>query len=212
MRRQLREQAEADGQEHRQLEATLQRLEIQLQEVATHQIDLEKHLSQIEEQRLHALDEVEARGERIQLLEQELTAARSAASQQCQKPRGRRPLTNTLLPLGAAVVGLSAGLSWQALLQHRAFSPGISRSSVTPGQQLLVQADQPSWLEVRTPAGRVLYVGELTGQKRFPLRDGLQVLAGRPDRVTVTTGQGPPRPLGSIEEVGWKSFAPADSQ
>jgi hypothetical protein len=72
---------------------------------------------------------------------------------------------------------------------------------------LVLQARQPSWLEVRSQAGgAVLFRGTLVGERRFALAQGLRVLAGRPDLVMVTRGGGAPQVLGPISAVRWINF------
>jgi hypothetical protein len=72
---------------------------------------------------------------------------------------------------------------------------------------LVLQARQPSWLEVRSQAGgAVLFRGTLVGERRFALAQGLRVLAGRPDLVMVTRGSGKPQVLGPISAVRWINF------
>ena len=89
-------------------------------------------------------------------------------------------------------------------------TPGASGASATGETSVLVlRALQPSWLEVRTAAGQVLFRGTLQGERRFPLSSELRVLAGRPDLVTA---QGPgqrAQVLGPIEAVRWRSFRPS---
>jgi hypothetical protein len=70
----------------------------------------------------------------------------------------------------------------------------------------VLQSSQPSWLEVRNAAGVTLFRGTFTGEKRFPMGEGLKVLAGRPDLVTATAGSQAPRSLGRIDQVVWRSF------
>ena len=85
---------------------------------------------------------------------------------------------------------------------------------------LVLDSRGPSWLEVTTGepstgepssgGGRLLFRGTLEGQRRFPLAEGVRVLAGRPDLVTVRIGAGPAQPLGPIDQVRWRRFtAPA---
>lgn len=77
-------------------------------------------------------------------------------------------------------------------------------------QNLTLKAVQPSWLEVRNAKGQQLFEGTFNGERSFPLAGGLQLLAGRPDLVQVSLGDGPPRPLGRIDQIRWVSFkAPA---
>ena len=84
-------------------------------------------------------------------------------------------------------------------------------SAKVPAEPVLVlQARQPSWLEVRSQVGgAVLFRGTLVGERRFALGQGLRVLAGRPDRVMVRQGRNAPKVLGPISAVRWFSFGAA---
>ena len=104
-----------------------------------------------------------------------------------------------LLGLGLAVL-LSQGL--RRLTEARVATPSPAVKPTT----LTLQADEPSWLEVRDLQGRGVYVGELLGSRRFPLAGGLQVLAGRPDLVRVQVGAEPVRVLGRVDQVMWQTF------
>jgi transcriptional regulator with XRE-family HTH domain len=133
------------------------------------------------------------------------------------------------LRLGA-LLALAAGVSlagWQ--LQRRtvvsgsASRPALSSSPAQSPQpkpqtqpqsqgqpQLLLQAQQPSWVEVRRQAdGAVLFRGTLSGERRFALDQDLRVLAGRPDLLLVSRDGGPAQLLGPISAVRWVSFAAA---
>jgi hypothetical protein len=67
-----------------------------------------------------------------------------------------------------------------------------------------------SWLAVRDASGRNLFEGQFKGERRFPLGQGLRVMAGRPDLVTVRMDQVPPRKLGRIDQLQWVTIkAPA---
>ena len=75
---------------------------------------------------------------------------------------------------------------------------------------LVLRSQEPSWLEVKAEAGKVLFRGTFSGERRFPLGDGLQVLAGRPDLVQAQLGTAASRVLGPIDQVRWQRFsAPA---
>jgi cytoskeletal protein RodZ len=74
--------------------------------------------------------------------------------------------------------------------------------------QLLLRSVELSWLEVRDGNGVTLFRGFLRGEKRFPLGNGLKVLAGRPDLVTVAAGTQSPSALGRIDQVVWRTFRP----
>lgn len=137
-------------------------------------------------------------------------------------------------PLGAGgrqglrwslLVALAAGISigaWQLQRQRSpvpvasAQAPAVRpqpRPAAQPETVLLLQARQPSWLEVRSRAsGAVLFRGTLVGERRFALAQGLRVLAGRPDRVLVSLGSSAPRVLGPITAVQWFSFGPAEQR
>lgn len=75
---------------------------------------------------------------------------------------------------------------------------------------LVLSSSKPSWLEVKGPRGAVLFRGTFSGERSFPLKGELAVLAGRPDLVLVRQGNAPARPLGPIDQVRWQRFkAPA---
>jgi len=71
---------------------------------------------------------------------------------------------------------------------------------------LSLRSTPPSWVEVRNKAGVSLFKGTLSSERRFPIGEGLQVLAGRPDLVWAASGSNPGRPLGPISEVRWRSL------
>lgn len=79
-------------------------------------------------------------------------------------------------------------------------------SGAAASGQLLLRAEQPSWLEVRSADGTTLFRGTLDGEQSFPLEADLQVLAGRPDLVEVVPPGQPRRLLGTIEQVRWQRF------
>ena len=88
----------------------------------------------------------------------------------------------------------------------------VSQSSLPapkPAANLLVlNSSGPNWVEVRTLSRQRVYEGMLNGEKTLPLGQGLQVLAGRPDLLTVRQGAAPPKVLGRINELVWISFKP----
>jgi hypothetical protein len=71
-----------------------------------------------------------------------------------------------------------------------------------------VTASQTSWLTVRTSKGQQLYEGMFKGSRQFPLANGLQLRAGRPDLVKASLGKGPAKPLGPIDQIRWVNFNP----
>jgi hypothetical protein len=66
----------------------------------------------------------------------------------------------------------------------------------------------PSWLEVRSTEGVLLFSGELNGQRSFPLRSGLMIRSGRADLVRLLVNGQPERQLGPIELLTWTTFRP----
>ena len=72
-----------------------------------------------------------------------------------------------------------------------------------PAGQALLLATQPSWLEVRSAGNQVLFKGTFKGERRFPLGQGLKLLAGRPDLVKMRLGSGPAKALGTIDQIRW---------
>jgi cytoskeletal protein RodZ len=125
--------------------------------------------------------------------------------------------------LGALVA--SAGLAG-AWLWSSSPSPRMAPTSSTPpaaptlapspaeppgpaGQDSLrLTVSEPSWVEVRAVDGQTVYEGTLTGEKRFPIGRGLEVLAGRPHAVRAAIGAGPGTPLGGVSDIRWKRFSP----
>ncbi len=85
--------------------------------------------------------------------------------------------------------------------------PEEVRQAVSP-DELLLSVDGLSWVEVRTVDQERIFVGDLRGDRRFPLGRGLRVSAGRPDLVTVEASGLPARILGEIDEIGWQTFLP----
>ncbi|MCP9930059.1 helix-turn-helix domain-containing protein [Cyanobium sp. AMD-g] len=147
-------------------------------------------------------------------------------------PLQRRPPTaparqgRSLGWLGGGLLLLGGGGLAVAALQGKISAPQASRppspaATTNPGlapaqtvaagapsgaEALVLQSSQPSWLEVRNAAGVTLFRGTFTGEKRFPMGQGLRVLAGRPDLVTATAGSQSPQSLGRIDQVVWRSF------
>jgi hypothetical protein len=76
---------------------------------------------------------------------------------------------------------------------------------------LLLRASQPSWLEVHGQNHQVLFKGTFHGERRFPIGQGLRVLAGRPDLVSASVGHAAAKPLGRIDQIRWQTFQPSGS-
>ncbi len=126
-------------------------------------------------------------------------------------------------PLPVLALGLVAAAGGGAVLvaQQRGTLPLGRPASAPPPEgrpapaagspaadSLVLEAQGRSWLEVTTPEGKTLFRGTLEGSKRFPLGQGLRVLAGRPDLVRAQVGAGPAQVLGPIDQVQWRRFAP----
>jgi cytoskeleton protein RodZ len=139
------------------------------------------------------------------------------------RPRPRPQILGPLALAAAILAGVATGgnLLRQQWLQQRA-QPGPAGSRIpiptaaqpaavaTSSPELVLRSQEPSWLEVKAEAGKVLFRGTLNGERRFPLGGGLQVLAGRPDLVQVQLGNAASRVLGPIDQVRWQRFsAPA---
>lgn len=145
-------------------------------------------------------------------------------------------MAGTGLLLSAAAVGL--GLAWQrgswplpgigrttsTVLQDRQASgtaawkqpspslrPAPSQPPAVPAR-LVLRSKEASWLEVRDRQGATLFEGTLQGEKSFPLGQGLQVMAGRPDLVQAELPGQQTQVLGPINQVVWRSFPAAPQQ
>ena len=90
----------------------------------------------------------------------------------------------------------------QATAKAQALAP-----AKTGATSLTLSSGSNTWLEVKTLKGKQLFRGDFKGRKGFSLNEGLRVLAGRPDLVLVQVGGTAARPLGSISEVKWQTFA-----
>ena len=157
----------------------------------------------------------------------QLTPQNPSPGQRHQQRSWAGPL---LVAVGLAAVGLVVGVrsGWRAP-QLKSPLPALPRAqaplAARPGQSLRAsQGDATdklvfvssgiSWLEVKSVGGQSLFRGNFSGERSFPVGQGLRVLAGRPDLVTVRLGKGQPQQFGSIDQVTWRSFrvpAPAGS-
>jgi cytoskeletal protein RodZ len=131
---------------------------------------------------------------------------------------GRLALAAAILA-GLTAVSTAGWQRWQRSQARPSQQPGQSMpltsvqktdsGSLAPNQ-LQLNISEPSWLEVKTKTGSILFRGTFKGERRFPLGQGLEVLAGRPDLVWAKLGEGAAQPLGRIDQVRWRSFtAPA---
>jgi cytoskeleton protein RodZ len=106
---------------------------------------------------------------------------------------GRRPL-NRPQPASAAVGPLA---------------PAAARPSSAAAGSLLLSSREPSWLTVQSASGQTLFEGLFRGRRSFPVGQGLQVRAGRPDLVQASLGSAAAKPLGRIDQITWVRFGPA---
>ncbi|MCX5956320.1 MAG: DUF4115 domain-containing protein [Cyanobacteria bacterium] len=89
-------------------------------------------------------------------------------------------------------------------------SPAIQSAPPPAGvPSISLRTTGPSWLEVRSTDGVVLFSGELNGQRSFPLSSGLMIRSGRADQVYLRVNGQPERKLGSIDWLDWTTFPPA---
>lgn len=157
-------------------------------------------------------------------------AGRGASVHRLPRPRRRngagplRGLASTALVAGVVAAGVWAWPVLQQRLPRQGTAPvptsavptkpktpkpvaaAKPASPAVPAGELVVSASQPSWLEVQSAAGKqVLFKGSFKGERRFPVGQGLKLLAGRPDLVTVRLGRDPARALGTIDQIRWVS-------
>ena len=76
---------------------------------------------------------------------------------------------------------------------------------------LTLRSTGPSWVEVKTGSGNILYTGVLEGQRSFSLRAGLRVRSGRADLIRLRVGPDPERKLGPVEMIDWQTFPAASN-
>lgn len=232
LQHQLQEQADQDAAERRQLAATLDDLVSRLASIGK----LEQQVGVLQAQ----LDEARAQlnrsqpssppsGSHQELLPASLAAEVIRPNAEVIKPKAvqanriRHPEGGTnsatapnhrrrLVGLCTMGLGLLLGMGW-ALKQQQtpSMSTAAPAAQTATSAVLELRATEPSWLEVRSITGQSLFVGELRGSRRFDLGTGLEVLAGRPDLVTVHIEGTPGRPLGHIEDVIWHRFPPGYS-
>lgn len=156
-----------------------------------------------------------------------LRSSPAAAAVSAHKPPGREtrgdrppavrkrqwPLS---IVLGATAMLLLAGLwgGWRVRQGGEAAqrpatpiaAPAPQPAPNPPAESVLLESRDPTWLEVRRTDGTSLFRGLLQGSRRFPLGEGLEVRAGRPDQVTSRIGQAPARVLGTISDVRWTAL------
>ncbi|MCP9816812.1 hypothetical protein KBY76_09045 [Synechococcus sp. GreenBA-s] len=133
-------------------------------------------------------------------------------------PRPSQPPRPILLALlAAAGVGVVGGVGLQQWRLHTS-GAGASASRATaageiqPGLTLEIRSSSETWLDVRNLRGASLYVGLFSGERRFPIGQGLRLNAGKPELVTIRVDDGPERGLGHPGWWVWHSFGPDGRQ
>ncbi|MEB3155902.1 MAG: RodZ domain-containing protein [Cyanobacteriota bacterium] len=111
-------------------------------------------------------------------------------------------------PQGVATLPAPAPAPAPVATPASATAPAASPAAAN---SLRLQASEPSWVEVRDLGGRTLFEGILTGEKRFPVGSGIEVIAGRPHAVRASVGAAPAEALGSVTDIRWKRFSAAGS-
>ena len=81
--------------------------------------------------------------------------------------------------------------------------PPLSAQTAT----LTLESVEPSWIALRRN-GTVFFEGNLTAPLNVQEPETVEVYAGRPDLVTVSSGENPPESLGGISELRWYSLSP----
>lgn len=140
-------------------------------------------------------------------------------------PRPSQPPRPVLLALlAAAGVGVVGGVGLQQWrLQTSGAGASASRAAAAAGSATAAGETQPdltleirssseTWLDVRNLRGASLYVGLFSGERRFPIGQGLRLNAGKPELVTIRVGDGPERGLGHPGWWVWHSFGPDGRQ
>ena len=140
-------------------------------------------------------------------------------------PRPSLPPRPVLLALlAAAGVGVVGGVGLQQWRVHTS-GAGAAASRATgpagrasaggesqPGLTLQIRSSSETWLDVRNLRGASLYAGMFSGERRFPIGQGVRLNAGKPELVTIRVGDGPERGLGHPGWWVWHSFGPDGRQ
>ncbi|MCP9807825.1 helix-turn-helix domain-containing protein [Cyanobium sp. HWJ4-Hawea] len=143
---------------------------------------------------------------------------------------GLRTIASLALIAGLATGGTLLWQQWQTqqqLLRQQAIAREASLKKArleqakraaalaietSQAKQLVLISNEGSWLEVKTTTGKRLFRGAFQGRRAFPLAAGIRVLAGRPDLVLVQRGNGPAKPLGTVKQIRWQTFAPTQAK
>ena len=156
----------------------------------------------------------------------------AASPRRRQSRRGRGTAVKPVLATLALLCGLGAAGTWawpqlqstlkalptisaaalnakppRAAEPPKPVKPKPAKAAAAPGV-LTLRSAKPSWLEVRNQSDAVLFKGTFSGERQFPIGQGLKVLAGRPDLVQVSLVGRATGPLGPIDQIRWETFRP----
>ena len=145
---------------------------------------------------------------------------------QHQKPADGQPGDaagqSLIKPLLAVLALLAGGTAWFLLKPApreipstaevfasppQARVPDEARTSTTTRTRLTLDSIEPSWIALRRN-GTVFFEGKLSAPMDVQDPSGVEVYAGRPDQVTVTSDNQTPESLGEISDVRWYSLSP----
>ena len=82
-----------------------------------------------------------------------------------------------------------------------------TEASTSGPTTLTLQSSEPSWIALRRN-GTVFFEGNLNRPLEVEDPETVEVYAGRPDLVTVSSGDSPAKSLGGISELRWYSLNP----
>ncbi len=118
-------------------------------------------------------------------------------------------LLATLGPLAIGINQLNRSSSASGPLSPTHPKQPAPLLTAAPGE-LILTASAPTWLEVHDADDHPLMAETFQGQRRIPIGQGLRLLAGRPDLITIRLPGNPPQRLGSIDAVGWQTIKPTN--
>ena len=71
----------------------------------------------------------------------------------------------------------------------------------------MISSSEPSWIALRRE-GIVEFEGLLSGERRIKDPEKVEIYAGRPDLVQLTSSDKGTRPLGTVDEIRWIRLSP----
>jgi len=120
-----------------------------------------------------------------------------------------------ILLLAVLLIGLErrrmGALPIYSPFKSSSLAPALA-PSVRPGS-LQLYANGASWVEVQDLQTReVLLFDEMQAgeQRTMPIRQGLRIRSGRPDRLTVSIAGASPIPFGDSQGLGWRTVLPPE--